>query len=215
LIVFVTVGFELYFGSNRNIEPVWRPSSGGPWLVGTAWVFGNAPMMFNSFQSVLQAIDERTRKMSKEVVVRLCVLSVILAMLFYLLIVVAAARATPWPVLASSDLAAAAALAHLPWSRVLKSASPAAGRAPDIRVNGVAPGATDTGLSGPRSLHQQDKLLNADEARLAAMSSHIPLGFVSTPDDHVALYVLLASRESSRYMTGSMILSDGGLTAAV
>jgi len=27
LIVFVTVGFELYFGSNRNIEPVWRPAA--------------------------------------------------------------------------------------------------------------------------------------------------------------------------------------------
>jgi len=122
LIVFVTVGFELYFGSNRNIEPIWRPSSGGFWLIGTAWVFGNAPMMFNSFQSVLQAIEERSQKLSKEVVVRLCILSVVLAMLFYLLIVVAAARATPWSVLASSDLAAAAALAHLPWSRVLRSA---------------------------------------------------------------------------------------------
>ncbi len=87
--------------------------------------------------------------------------------------------------------------------------------APDIRVNGVAPGATDTGLSGPRSLNQQDKSMNADEARLAAMASHIPLGFVSNPEDHVALYVLLASRENSRYMTGSMLLSDGGLTAGV
>jgi NAD(P)-dependent dehydrogenase (short-subunit alcohol dehydrogenase family) len=87
--------------------------------------------------------------------------------------------------------------------------------APDIRVNGVAPGATDTGLSGPRSLHQHDKSMNADEARLASMASHIPLGFVSNPDDHVALYVLLASRKSSRYMTGSMILSDGGLAAGV
>jgi NAD(P)-dependent dehydrogenase (short-subunit alcohol dehydrogenase family) len=57
--------------------------------------------------------------------------------------------------------------------------------------------------------------MNADVARLAAMASHIPLGFVSNPEDHVALYVLLASRESSRYMTGSMILSDGGLTAGV
>jgi NAD(P)-dependent dehydrogenase (short-subunit alcohol dehydrogenase family) len=87
--------------------------------------------------------------------------------------------------------------------------------APDIRVNGVAPGATDTGLSGPHSLQQQDKCMNADEARLAAMASHIPLGFVSNPSDHVALYVLLASRESSRYMTGSMILSDGGLITGV
>jgi NAD(P)-dependent dehydrogenase (short-subunit alcohol dehydrogenase family) len=87
--------------------------------------------------------------------------------------------------------------------------------APDIRVNGVAPGATDTGLSGPGSLNQQDKSMNADEARLAAMASHIPLGFVANPEDHVGLYVLLASRENSRYMTGSMLLSDGGLTAGV
>jgi NAD(P)-dependent dehydrogenase (short-subunit alcohol dehydrogenase family) len=47
------------------------------------------------------------------------------------------------------------------------------------------------------------------------MASHIPLGFVANPEDHVGLYVLLASRENSRYMTGSMLLSDGGLTAGV
>jgi basic amino acid/polyamine antiporter, APA family len=121
LIVFVIVGVELYFGSNRNLQPLWRPAGGSSWLVGTAWVFGNAPMMFNSFQSVLQAIEERTRKLSKEVVVRLAILSVLLVMIFYLLIVVAAARATPWGVLASSNLAAADALAHLPWSRALKT----------------------------------------------------------------------------------------------
>ena len=56
----------------RNLQPLWRPAGGGSWLIGTAWVFGNAPMMFNSFQSVLQAIEERTRTLSKEVVVRLC-----------------------------------------------------------------------------------------------------------------------------------------------
>jgi basic amino acid/polyamine antiporter, APA family len=78
-------------------------------------------MMFNSFQSVLQAIEERTPKLSKEVVVRLCILSVLLVMIFYLLIVVAAARATPWAVLAASDLAAADALAHLPGSRALQT----------------------------------------------------------------------------------------------
>jgi amino acid transporter len=100
---------------------VWRPSGGGSWLLGIAWIFGNAPMMFNSFQSVLQAIEERTQTLSKEIVVRLCVLSVLLVMIFYLLIVVAASRATPWAVLAASDLAAAAALAHLPWSRTLET----------------------------------------------------------------------------------------------
>ena len=42
-------------------------------------------------------------------------------MIFYLVIVVAAARATPWAVLASSDLAAADALVHLPWARTLET----------------------------------------------------------------------------------------------
>ncbi len=121
LVVFAVAGLELYFGSNQNLHPLWRPSGGGTWLVGTAWVFGNAPMMFNSFQSVLQAIEERSHRLSTDAVVRLCVVSVLSVTLFYLLIVVAAARATPWAVLASSDLAAAEALAHLPWARVLKT----------------------------------------------------------------------------------------------
>jgi amino acid transporter len=121
LIVFAIVGVELYFGSNRNLQPLWRPADGGSWLIGIAWVFGNAPMMFNSFQSVLQAIEERTRTLSKEVVVRLCILSVLLVMIFYLMIVAAAARATPWSILAASDLAAAEALARLPWSGTLRT----------------------------------------------------------------------------------------------
>jgi NAD(P)-dependent dehydrogenase (short-subunit alcohol dehydrogenase family) len=87
--------------------------------------------------------------------------------------------------------------------------------APDIRVNGVAPGATDTSLSGPGALDQHDKTLNADHDRLHAASAHIPLGFVSKPEDHTGLYVLLASRANSGYITGTMLLSDGGLTAAV
>jgi NAD(P)-dependent dehydrogenase (short-subunit alcohol dehydrogenase family) len=87
--------------------------------------------------------------------------------------------------------------------------------APDVRVNGVAPGATDTGLSGPPALGQGDKAMNADPARIAAMAAHIPLGFVSRPEDHTGLYVLLASRRDSAYMTGAMLLSDGGLTVSV
>jgi amino acid transporter len=122
LIVLVTVGFELYFGSDQNIHPIWRAANGRPWLVGAAWVFGNAPFMFNSFQSVLHAIEERSRSTSKEVVVRLCIAAVAGATLFYLLVVLAASRATPWVALVSSDLPAISALAHLPWSRALKTA---------------------------------------------------------------------------------------------
>jgi NAD(P)-dependent dehydrogenase (short-subunit alcohol dehydrogenase family) len=87
--------------------------------------------------------------------------------------------------------------------------------APDVRVNGVAPGATDTGLSGPVALDQDGRDLNADRARLEAMSRHIPLGRVSDPADHASLFVLLASRQESAYITGAMFLSDGGLTLTV
>jgi len=38
-----------------------------------------------------------------------------------------------------------------------------------------------------------------------------PLGIPAQPEDHAGIYVLLASREDGRYMTGSTILSDGGI----
>jgi NAD(P)-dependent dehydrogenase (short-subunit alcohol dehydrogenase family) len=87
--------------------------------------------------------------------------------------------------------------------------------APHVRVNGVAPGATDTGISGPVSLGQDGRDMNADPVRMAAMAQHMLLGRVSTAQDHASLYVLLAAREESSYVTGTMISSDGGLTISV
>lgn len=87
--------------------------------------------------------------------------------------------------------------------------------APDVRVNGVAPGATDTGISGPEALGQQDRAMNADSARMDDMASHMLLGRVSSPEEHAALYVLLASSREASYVTGAMLLSDGGLTISV
>jgi NAD(P)-dependent dehydrogenase (short-subunit alcohol dehydrogenase family) len=87
--------------------------------------------------------------------------------------------------------------------------------APEVRVNAVAPGATDTALSGPGALRQQNKQMNGDRLRLTAMESHIPLGRVSQPEDHTGLYVLLASRHDSPYVTGAIMVSDGGLTLSV
>jgi len=87
--------------------------------------------------------------------------------------------------------------------------------APDVRVNGIAPGATDTGISGPVALGQHEREMNSNPVRLATMASHIPLGRVSQPDEHTSLYVLLAAREEAPYMTGAMLVSDGGLTISV
>lgn len=121
LVVLVAMGLELYFGSDQNLQPFWRAGDGGSWLIGAAWVLGSAPLMFNSFQTVLHAIEERSQTTSKELVVGLCIVAVGTATLFYLLTVVAAAKAAPWIPMASSDLPAVAALAHLPWSKALRT----------------------------------------------------------------------------------------------
>lgn len=85
--------------------------------------------------------------------------------------------------------------------------------APDIRVCGVAPGATDTPLKGLEALSQTQKTMNGDRNRLESMGDHIPLNRVSLPEEHTDLYVILASQNSARYVTGTFFVSDGGLSA--
>lgn len=87
--------------------------------------------------------------------------------------------------------------------------------APEVRVNAVAPGATNTGISGPSALAQQEKAMNSDAGRLHATAKYMPLGRVSSAEDHASIYVLLASRNESAYVTGATFLSDGGLTISV
>lgn len=87
--------------------------------------------------------------------------------------------------------------------------------APKVRVNGVAPGATDTGISGPAAFGQREREMNADPSRMEVMAQHMLLGRVSRPEDHTSLYVLLAARDEAPYVNGAMLLSDGGLTISV
>jgi APA family basic amino acid/polyamine antiporter len=121
-IVLVILGLELCFGSDANLQPIWRAADGGSWLIGAAWVFGSAPIMFNGFQGVLHAIEERSEATSKDAVVCLCILAVGAAAVFYGLVVVAAARVAPWVTVASSELPAVEAIASLPWARLLRTA---------------------------------------------------------------------------------------------
>lgn len=83
---------------------------------------------------------------------------------------------------------------------------------PDVRVNGVAPGATNTSLSGSQALGQESKALNEDASRVAAMEQHLPLGRISEPEEHTDFYVLLAGT-TAPYVTGTILVSDGGISA--
>lgn len=82
---------------------------------------------------------------------------------------------------------------------------------PDIRVNGVAPGGTRTPLSGTQTGGFAESKLQEMPGLDDLISGMTPLARIAEPEDHAGLYALLASRRDSAYMTGTVLLSDGGI----
>ena len=83
--------------------------------------------------------------------------------------------------------------------------------APDVRVNGVAPGGTlNTDLRGLRSLDLADVRLTERAGREEALRQRTPLSVALEPSDHAGAYVLLAS-DRAPGITGEIVRSDGGL----
>lgn len=83
--------------------------------------------------------------------------------------------------------------------------------APEIRVNGVAPGGTlNTDLRGLASLGLGDRSLGAVPGREAELAGRVPLRVALSGADHAWSYVFLAS-ERSRGITGDVVHSDGGI----
>ena len=74
-----------------------------------------------------------------------------------------------------------------------------------IRVNAVAPGLIDAGMSEP---------IYADPAARAARSARVPIGRLGTAEDVANVVSFLASAQSA-YVTGQEILVDGGVTMSV
>lgn len=74
----------------------------------------------------------------------------------------------------------------------------------NIRVNVICPGLVKTKLS---------TALWADEENLKKFKANIPLGRMAMPDEMAGLAVFLAS-DASSYMTGSVLVNDGGILHA-
>jgi NAD(P)-dependent dehydrogenase (short-subunit alcohol dehydrogenase family) len=74
-----------------------------------------------------------------------------------------------------------------------------------IRVNAVAPGLIDAGMSEP---------IYADPVTRHARESKVPLGRLGVGDDIAHAVLFLASEEAS-YITGQNVLVDGGVTMAM
>jgi 2,3-dihydroxy-2,3-dihydrophenylpropionate dehydrogenase len=81
--------------------------------------------------------------------------------------------------------------------------------APHVRVNAVAPGATRTPIGVPDVFGEATDQQRPEVG--AAIAKLVPLEIHCDPADHAAAYVLLAARDDSPAMTGSIIASDGGL----
>lgn len=85
--------------------------------------------------------------------------------------------------------------------------------APDVRVNGVAPGGTlNTDLRGLSSLGLNDQRLDDTPGREAELAGRVPLRVALSGKDHAWSYVFLAS-ERSRGITGGVLHPDGGIGA--
>jgi NAD(P)-dependent dehydrogenase (short-subunit alcohol dehydrogenase family) len=82
--------------------------------------------------------------------------------------------------------------------------------APDIRVNGVAPGGTlNTDLRGLASLGQAETRLDNTPNRARDMAARTPLNVALTGEDHAWSFVFLAA-DRSRGISGEIVHPDGG-----
>src|ERR1019366_6766311 len=82
--------------------------------------------------------------------------------------------------------------------------------APNVRVNGVAPGLVPSDLRGARALGQdQQSVATIFPAPGSPFSA--PLGRVPYPHEYTSSYVLLASKNDAATITGIVINADGGL----
>ena len=86
--------------------------------------------------------------------------------------------------------------------------------APQVRVNGVAPGGTMTDLRGLATLHQDRSSQFAAAGTADRLAAGNPLGIALQPDDIAGAYVFLASN-AARGVTGTVVTVDAGSTLRV
>ncbi|MBF5007162.1 3-phenylpropionate-dihydrodiol/cinnamic acid-dihydrodiol dehydrogenase [Diaphorobacter caeni] len=82
--------------------------------------------------------------------------------------------------------------------------------APKVRVNGIGPCGMNTDLRGPQALGQAGRRI-MDSRSPEAIKTILPLQFFPSPEDFVGPFVLLASRQNNRALSGVMIQADAGL----
>jgi NAD(P)-dependent dehydrogenase (short-subunit alcohol dehydrogenase family) len=84
--------------------------------------------------------------------------------------------------------------------------------APDVRVNGVAPGFMRTDIRGPRALGLAERTLDSMPDLDELARALLPLQFLPDPADYTGHFVQLASRANAAATTGVVVVCDGGFS---
>jgi NAD(P)-dependent dehydrogenase (short-subunit alcohol dehydrogenase family) len=82
--------------------------------------------------------------------------------------------------------------------------------APDVRVNGVAPGGTMTDLRGLQSLGNDDRSQFAVPGMADRLRAGNPLRMALEPSDLAPAYLFLSSRRDAAGITGTIVTVDAG-----
>jgi NAD(P)-dependent dehydrogenase (short-subunit alcohol dehydrogenase family) len=82
--------------------------------------------------------------------------------------------------------------------------------APEVRVNGVAPGGTMTDLRGLAALQHDDRSQFTEPGMEERLRAGNPLGIALLPEDLAGAYAFLASGRNARGITGTILTVDAG-----
>ncbi len=106
VLIFISVG--IIWGDATNLQPLFRVTGSGKWS-GILAVFVTTPVWYAGFVVIPQVMEEKAVNTAPHAVAKGILLSIVIAGLFYCLVVVAASMAQPWQQILDLDMPAAAA----------------------------------------------------------------------------------------------------------
>ena len=113
-VVLCILGLLLLHGNIRHMQPLFATTNGNPWWWGTGGIFAFCAYALNGFQTIPQAVEERSGQTNLRTIGIVIVASIAAAAAFYCLVVIAASLAMPWQGLVAAPLPMIAAAATLP-----------------------------------------------------------------------------------------------------
>jgi len=92
--VFIIAGFAM--GEWKNLEPIFAGESTGSISAGIATVLVTVPFWFVGFDTIPQAAEEADESISHKTIGLLILVSIVSAVLFYMLLILSTSMAAPW-----------------------------------------------------------------------------------------------------------------------